>query len=375
MADAIRFSDDAVTSYTHKDGKFKNMREQSAPYSLYTKSGINKKDLEALRKFIRRPETGNATAGYYALDLGLDRTRYVRRHYFKNDPDTRFYIIYITDGLDNAGVQVARNHSQLWFTNDEEAYAKHIQQKMKNVMGEFKSQQNTFQVFPIMFLGEDMQENMKKRGAKTMEEYKQLAAEDMQYYRGASKGVTVPEVLVETDYKKVAKDFEEILASAGFEFHVPVGYRNQQIRMTLTNDHGQDIWIEGTLKKDGFEWSLTDITYSDGVTIPDQRYAYRNKPLTSVSSINQSDTKALQVIFRLDDIRLDGKTFRVHKAVQEHKRNGFYETNTEYELYKRSISNTYVMLIMDVSNSLRGRLKDEQQAMEDIINVILKTTE
>ena len=375
MADAIRFSDDAVTSYTHKDGKFKNLYNQSSPYLLYDKNGFNKAGKEDLQKFIRGKETGKATAGYYALDLALDRTEYVRKHQFKNDPFTKSYIIYMTDGLDNASVQVAHNHKQLWFITKESSYAKRIQKKMKRVMGVCKLQQNTFQVFPIMFLGEDMQENMKKRGANTLEERKKLAAEDMQYYRGASKGTTVPEVLVETDYKQIGKGFEGVLASSGFEFHVPVGYRDQRIRMKLTNEQGQHIEIEGLLTKMAGEWWLKEITYSDGVTIPDQRYAFRNKPLREVAAVNKDDTKSLMVIFRLDDIRLDGKNFKVQEAVQEHERAGFFETNTEYEMLKRNLSDSYVLMILDVSSSLRERLKDEQQAMEDILKVILKTAE
>lgn len=376
MADVIRFSDDAQTSYSHKDGKFKNLYEQSEPYRLYGKNGVNNTELNNMKQFIRGKETGNATAGYYALDLGLARTEYVRKHQFKNDPYTKFYIIYMTDGLDNASVQVAKNHKQLWFTSKEEAYAKQIQRKMKRVMGVFKLEQNTFQVFPIMFLGEDMQENMKKRGANTLEERKKLAAEDMQYYRGASKGTTVPEVLIETDYKKVASDFEGVLASSGFEFHVPVGYRDQRIRMTLTNDKKQQVQIEGVLKKSWGQWVLKEITYSDGVTIPDQRYEHRKKPLKEVAAINNKNAgKSLTAVFRLDDIRLDGKNFKVQHAVQEHRHSTYFETNTEYELYKRNLSNSYIILIMDVSNSLRERLKDEQQAMEDIVKIILQTTE
>lgn len=376
MADVIRFSDDAETSYSHKDGKFKNLYDQSEPYRLYGKNGVNNTDLNNMKQFIRGKETGNATAGYYALDLGLARTEYVRKHQFKNDPYTKFYIIYMTDGLDNASIQVAKNHKQLWFTSEETAYAKQIQRKMKRVMGVFKLQQNTFQVFPIMFLGEDMQANMKKRGANTLEERKRLAAEDMQYYRGASKGTTIPEVLVETDYKQVVKGFEGVLASSGFEFHVPVGYRNQRIRMTLTNDQGKKIQIEGVLKKSWGSWYLKEITYSDGVTIPDQRYMYRKNPLKEVAAVNSKNaSKSLAAVFRLDDIRLDGKNFKVKTAVQEHRRNTYFETNTEYELYKRNLSDCYVMLIMDVSNSLRDRLKDEQQALEDIVKIILQTAD
>ena len=34
MGDAIRFSDDVTTTYTHRDGKFKNLYSQSEPVML-----------------------------------------------------------------------------------------------------------------------------------------------------------------------------------------------------------------------------------------------------------------------------------------------------------------------------------------------------
>ena len=371
LGDAIRFSDDAVTSYTHKDGVFKNLYDQSDPYMLCVGAKKNQDDIQKMKNFLRRNDSGKATAGYYALDLGIDRVRYVRKHYFKHDHNTKYYIIYMTDGLDNTSVQVARNHQQLLFTTQEKAYAKHIQRKAKRAMGVFKMRQNVFKIFPMMFIGDDMKENMKKRGLTSIEDIKKAAADDMQYYRGASKSTSAPEVLLGTNFKEIAKDFKEMIASSGFEFYVPVGYRGQQVRMNLVNEEGEEIQIERKLKKNWFMWRLTDITYPSNVEIPDQRVLHRGKPLKKLYASNRHDHKATSAIFRMDDIKLNGKNYKVKSASQEHGK--YYETNSEYEALKRENSDAYVLLIMDVSGSLGDQKKNEQDAMVDILDIVIKT--
>lgn len=372
MGDAIRFSDDAQTSYTHKDGKFKNLSNQSTPYELYGRNGVNYGEVEKLKKFIHYNHGGSETAGYYALDLGLDRVNYVRRHYFKYDPSTKFYIIYMTDGLDNTSVQVARNHKQLWFTTRESSYAKQIQQKIKRTMGLFKLKQNTFKIFPIMFIGNDVKKNMEKRGLNTIEDVKREVAKEMQYYRGASRGTAAPEVLLGTDFNEITKDFKEMFASSGFEFYVPVGYRGQRIRMNLVNEKGEEVQVEGTLKKCWFQWCLTNITYSPNVTILDQRLLYLGKPLKKLYARNGKDTKATSAIFRMDEIKLNGKNYKVTAATQEHGK--YYETNSEYKLQRLDNSDAYIMLVMDESVSLGEHIKEEQKTMSDIVDIIMKST-
>lgn len=371
LGDAIRFSDDAECSYTHEDGVFKNLHRQSAPYMLYTQDGIQSNQLLKMKKFIRKNSRVNATAGYYALDLGLDRVKYVRQHYFKHDPNTKYYIIYMTDGLDNTSVQVAHNHGQIWFTMKEETYAKRIQRKMKNTMGALKLRQNTFKVFPIMFIGDDMKINMAKRGLKTEADIMKAAAEDMKYYRGSSRGTSTPEVLLGTNFEEITKNFGEMFASSGFEFYVPVGYNGQQVRMTLTNEKGEVIQIEGKLRKKWFSWCLTNIKYPHNVSIPDQRFLYRGKPIKELYASNRKDKKALSAFFRMEDIKLNGKNYKVIAAEQEHGK--YYETNTEYEAFKKTNTNAYILLIMDVSTSLGDETENEKKAMEDILDIIMNT--
>ena len=329
MGDAIRFGDDVTTTYTHKDGKFKNLYYQSDPVSLYTKNGVDKKEVANLKSFIRQKKQGHQTTGYYALDLGLDRIE---------------YCMSLND--------------LLW-----------IQKKIKNTMGVCKPRQNTFQIFPILFVGKDMQANLAKRGLTTKEDILKAANEDMQSYRGASKGAAVPEVILGTDFKEITRDFQELFASSGFEFYVPTGYRNQRVRMILENDKKEKIQIEGTLKKKWFKWCLTDIEYPDNVTVM-KSASGKPKPIKELYAIN--DSKELSAVFRLEEIHLNDKKFHIKHATQEHGK--YFETNTEYELSKLANTNAYVLLIMDESTSLGDQTKNEQKAMEDILDIVLKST-
>lgn len=107
MGDVIGFSDDVQTSFDYQPGFFKNFMPQSNPYDLLNPSERNEMD-----KFIRSIPDGQNTVGYYALDMVLDRIKYVRKKVMHKDPETKYYIVLLTDGLDNGSTVVAQNNHQ-----------------------------------------------------------------------------------------------------------------------------------------------------------------------------------------------------------------------------------------------------------------------
>ena len=139
--------------------------------------------------------------------------------------------------------------------------------------------------------------------------------------------------------------------------------------MILENDKKEKIQIEGTLKKKWFKWCLTDIEYPDNVTVM-KSASGKPKPIKELYAIN--DSKELSAVFRLEEIHLNDKKFHIKHATQEHGK--YFETNTEYELSKLANTNAYVLLIMDESTSLGDQTKNEQKAMEDILDIVLKST-
>ena len=100
MGDVIGFSDDVQTSF-----KKINNTMYTDPYNLLSSNGRSNMDA-----FIRNIPDGQNTVGYYALDIALDRVKYVRNKIMHKDPETKYYIILLTDGLDNGSVVAAQNH-------------------------------------------------------------------------------------------------------------------------------------------------------------------------------------------------------------------------------------------------------------------------
>ena len=106
LVDVISFSDSENASYTYKKGKMKNLFKQSDPYELYSPVAQNadsktmfkhRGQLEGNKKkmqeFIDYTRMGNNTAGIYAMDLALDRVKYIKKHNLKRDPNSKYYII------------------------------------------------------------------------------------------------------------------------------------------------------------------------------------------------------------------------------------------------------------------------------------------
>ena len=122
LADVITFSDDAQASYLTS-----NKAQQLPPYVIYQEDEVDNISEDnyksdgafALKKQLMnfKKMQGKNTAGYYAMDLGLDRVKYVKNKILKGDKQSKFYIIYITDGLDNISVQAAKNHNKGTYAN------------------------------------------------------------------------------------------------------------------------------------------------------------------------------------------------------------------------------------------------------------------
>ena len=119
MGDVIGFSDDVQISF-QKESKSK---KQLLPYNLLTLTG--KIDMD---KFIRNIPDGQNTVGYYALDIALDRVKYVRNKVMHKDPETKYYIILLTDGLDNGSTVAAANHHKGNY-KDIDGYVKKLNKK------------------------------------------------------------------------------------------------------------------------------------------------------------------------------------------------------------------------------------------------------
>lgn len=341
MGDVIGFSDDVQTSFSYEPGIFKNMKPQSLPYDLLVENGKTEMD-----KFIRSIPDGQNTVGYYALDMALDRIKYVRKKVMHKDPETKYYIVLLTDGLDNGSTVVARNNRQGYY-KDINSYIAKLNKKKGKIMG-WKKKQDYFQIYPILFTAGDLE---KMRVSNNMDEvaFNNYVMSMMEGYRGSSKGVETPSPIYGDNLDELVREFEEQFSIQGFEFLVPKGYLNKRIRMTMEDLSGNKASIEGTFVKQGFQFVFKDITFSDGLvseSVPSGGM---------VKSKNKSDKSSILSVFMIDNLKLNGKPFKINTDVrtieQQYMDYGYFVTNSEYQSQAESRKNAYVLMIIDGSKS------------------------
>lgn len=208
----------------------------------------------------------------------------------------------------------------------------------------WKKKQNYFQIYPILFTGGDL-DQMRYDEHMSDDAFERFVMEQMEGYRGASKGTSVPLPLYGHNLDTLVKQFEEQFSFQDFEFHIPKGYLDTRVRMTLMDRQGNKATIEGTYMKKGFRYVFKDITFSPGLV---------SKSISaggSIKSKNQFDRQSLLSIFMIDDLKLNGEPFKIAFVEQHHQESGVYVPNSEYEAQADSRKNAYVIMIIDGSES------------------------
>ena len=74
-----------------------------------------------------------------------------------------------------------------------------------------------------------------------------------------------------------------------------------------------------------------------------------------VKSKNKSDKSSILSVFMIDNLKLNGKPFKINTDVQtieqQYKDFGYFVTNSEYRSQAASRKNAYVLMIIDGSKS------------------------
>ncbi len=355
QGDVIGFADEVQTSYAAPRGLFSELKSQERPWDLLNASEKAKMRQE-LTTIIPR---GNNTTAYYAMELATERIKYVRRHYAKNDPQTKYYIFLLTDGIDNASPALAQKEKKILFSRTPEQYQKRLQKKLKSAMGLFAN--NTFEVYPMMFEGEDMQAS-KKRNRMSDEQFKAKTAEDMKCFRYSSIG-EAPELISADNFRTIIEELKKKFVSSNYTFRVPKSYVNKNIRMNFENRHGQKISLIGNLQKMGFSYVLKNIQFDS----PQATYHLKSRFCTEqgkslVAHASPEGNDPLNVYFTIEDMRIGNSPyFPVKEKVEQEyeESNNFWQLNSEYQEVTKGAINTYFLLVVDGSNSLDGKNKQQ----------------
>ena len=375
LADVITFSDDAQASYSTP-----NKAKQLPPYVIYQEDEVDNTSADnykangafALKKQLTNFDKlqGKNTAGYYAMDLGLDRVKYVKNKILKGDKQSKFYIIYITDGLDNISVQAAKNHNKGSYASLKQ-YIEKQNQKKKKLMGGGKDQQ-LFQIYPMVYLGDDLKK-IQEANKMSDAQFKEWMLKNMEGFTGSSQGWTAPRPMLSENWDSLAFELKDKFTAASYEFYIPKGYLNKRIRMTLHDDHipSHRTYIEGIYTKKGNKYMLRNVELKNGLfSNLDKEGSKNGGRLTNFSTIlsfNNDDTKATESWFRIENLSFEydknnekaSKNYKVYTGEekdfvpkQEYEDGGFWLYNSEYDGSALATVNTYILFIADVSSSL-----------------------
>lgn len=362
QADVIGFSDKVQTPYSVERGIFHNLKWQRTPNDLLTDAGKTKikKDLQAIQR-------GNNTAAYYAMELAADRINYVRRKVAKNDPQTKYYIFLLTDGLDNCSPSLAKKEKAILFSRSDEKYRSRVHKKLKSAMGLFAK--NSFEVYPMLYEGEDLRE-IKERNP---EGYEKSITTKMDCFRYSSVG-DAPQLIRAEDYGSIINQLRRNFLTSSYTFRVAKDYVNKRIRMNLVDFKGQKVVLEGLLKKSLFGYQLVDVTVK-GAT-----YAHVSQFTKDGKVFKAADKDDLNIYFRVDDLRCDTHPyFPLNQKVEQEIEDDLmgWTLNSEYQEVTVSALDTYFILVVDGSNSLDGKNKDqngfekELKMATDIVEMII----
>ena len=381
LGDVVSFGDDAKTNYSYHKGCLKCIMPQGDPYVLYDQSthSVNKKTLFQIRQRIQNTEMENNTAGIYAMDLGLDRIKYIRKHQLKNDPNSRYYIIYMTDGLDNISCQVAKNNKQGNYKTPDK-YMEKMKKKIAKVSGYKKKSQNPFDIYPVVFTGSDLGD-AKRDNHLSDAEFDQYIEKNMGWLRGSSRGPEkAPEIIKAENFDDILDKFKDEFNASGFEFHVPKGYAGKGIRMKFEDEDHNQTELTGTFVKRGNRYYLRGINLREGL---ERGVKLNNGNALELKAINNKDKNAELAVFRLEKPRYKGKSYFIAKGTYVDKNGkekdyveqyvndgGMWVKNSEYISQSKGTIDTYFILIFDVSKSLKGQFEKEKEAAWEMIRVI-----
>ncbi len=300
---------------------------------------------------------GKETAGIYALDLALDQVDYVRKKkdIMGKDPNSKYYIITLTDGLDNVSNIVAKNNKQGNYDSVEDYIAK-MQEKMQKTAGKCD-----LTSYCLAYIGEDLKKTQVQNN-QTDESFRNYLKKSLEVFTGASNGNKRPEVILGDDFDKILEDFTNQFKAASFDFYIPKGYNNKKIRLILEDKHSNKITVEGDFTK---KYQLTNLKFSEGVTC-DQTAG------SSLEPTNKGNKKEIRSTFSLENLRYNDKPFSVWKCTQDHLSNGLWINNSEYNMKTGMHKNAYIIILLDSSQSFGSQSNNARSMIMNIINEITK---
>ena len=218
------------------------------------------------------------------------------------------------------------------------------------------------------------------------EEFAGFIYSNMNWLRGSSRGVPnlsytyenkendiagkgAPEIIYGDDFTTILENFKTEFATSSFEFKVPKGYLNMEVKMMLKDDDNNEVNISGILKKTLFgRYYLKDIKTN----------ANFNGKKSMLKSMNKNKRDQL-ALFVIPMLTLENKPFIVantEEAIeQDYKNNGYWVKNSEYSKQSSATVKNYIQLIFDCSTSMdEVQIGEEKAVLKDITEFVQGST-
>ncbi len=359
-ADFIGFSDDITASYLN-DATLRSKSEykssiknkgQRAPIDL-----LFEKNVGSFNNNIYGLEQGTNTCALYAYDIALDRIEYVQKNWMSKDPNSKYYIVMLTDGLDNNSPARGYDRGRIKDIN-QGLYINKIEERKKEIMKKytffdlFKSKNitNEFYSYVLMYAGEDI-----RRSNYTDEELN----DRLLPYTGSQNTAATPKPIMAESIDELVDKFANEIISSSFTFNVQKSKAGETVKMVL-NKEGTiyfqcDIVRRKSLGKNVY--SLSNIECSDGLIFTiDPEY---KENATSLS-------------FKLKDVKVNNKVLRINNddVAQFITDGGKLRLNSEYASLSSKEKNAYIIMILDGSKSFKDKFREAQNAAVNIVNII-----
>ncbi len=362
-ADFIGFSDDVTVSYLddatlRSKSKYKEStrkKYQEEPIDLLKSKNINlfNNEIYSLRQ-------GTNTCALYAYDIALDRIQYVQKNHMLKDPNSKYYIVMLTDGLDNNSPALGYERGKTNNPNDDNDYIEKIEKRKKNILkryllGNFikaKNKTNEFYSYVLMYKGEDI-----RRSDYTDSELD----ESLSPYIGVQNTSSVSKPIMAESINELLERFDNEVISRSFTFNIQKSKTNETIKMFLDKD--ETIYFQCSLVRDKSlfknKYKLENIEYSNGLTF-------------ELDADYQESSTSLD--FTLKNIKLRNKPLKVISGdvSQYITDRGKLRFNSEYTSLSENFKNAYVNKILDGSNSFKDKYKEAQDEALIIVEILTK---
>jgi hypothetical protein len=380
-ADVIGFNDRVFESYmippqNPKDTDVEKpipgvASDEGKPYNLRIQSQAT-----AMQNAIGKVPSGQNTAALYALDVGLDRVSLINKKFMERDPKSRYYIVFFTDGIDNASVDMAirtRRGNYPRGITGRDAYAAAMHNRMEQILKTYSffglikkpNITNAFQSYVLLFKGDDL---------ATYSEAQLNTLLDP--FRASQNAGDPPELIQDSDMDKLREKFEASFVIPTFSFQVPKDYVGQRVRMQLNAK--DQVFFEATLRwqqkrkflfiKEDF-YTLEDITASNGFTFEEN-----TKKIRIEMDKEAYDANSNTVPFIINELKVNGNSYPVRREniTQWHDEGTGTASfqNTEYARIGGGKKNAYILLIMDTSLSLGEHAQEARETAAWIVQFI-----